>query len=109
LGFLHYLCANLLKKKEMKRKALFLLLFCLIFSWGSGNIFAQKKSVVHLGVFYPLSTNGKEAKEYTNIFSFHLLYGVSHSERAFIFSGLANSIEADDNGIQFEGLFNVIG
>ncbi len=69
----------------------------------------KKEGIIHLGIWYPLSTNGKLAKEYTNDFSFHLLYGVSKSEKAFILSGLGSSIKEDAAGVQIAGLGNIIG
>lgn len=69
----------------------------------------RKESVVHLSLFDPIGTNGREAKEYTNTFSFNVLYGVSKSERAFTFSGLASVIGEDANGVQVAGLANIVG
>lgn len=68
-----------------------------------------KSSFVQLGVFPPISTNGLEAKEYTNTISFNTLVGLSMNERAFTFSGLANIIRNDAQGIQWAGLCNYIG
>ncbi len=70
---------------------------------------SSKESVVHLSLFDPIGTNGREAKYYTNTFSFNVLYGVSEAERAFTFSGLASVIGENANGLQFAGLANVIG
>ncbi len=69
----------------------------------------SKESVIHVSLFDPIGTNGKEAKAYTNTFSFNLLYGRSKSERAFTLSGLASVIEEEANGVQIAGLANVIG
>lgn len=59
--------------------------------------------------FPPLSTNGIHAGRYTNDVSFNILAGVSRSERAFTFGGLANIIKEDARGVQFAGLVNYIG
>ncbi len=96
----------------MKTK-FFTVLYLLVFSLSSVYVHAQsngeKNSVVKFSVWDPVGTNGKEAKEYNNTFSFNLLYGRSNSEKAFVFSGLATVVEKDAHGIQFAGLTNVIG
>ena len=85
---------------------------CLLL-FASASLFAQqdksKEALVHLSIWDPIGTNGRDAKEYTNTFSFNLLYGKSQSERAFTLSGLASVIEGDAYGLQIAGLTNVIG
>ena len=60
--------------------------------------------------FMPLmSTNGLQAKEYSNKVSVNLLSGLSKNEKAFTFAGLTNIVLNDANGFQFAGLGNYIG
>ncbi len=56
-----------------------------------------------------MSTNGLQAKEYTNKVSVNLLSGLSKNEKAFAFAGLTNIVLNDANGFQFAGLGNYIG
>ncbi len=65
--------------------------------------------LAHIGFIYPISTNGLDAKEYTNIFSFHALAGVSGGEKAFCLSGLTSVIKNNATGVQIAGLTNHIG
>lgn len=96
----------------MKRKLLLICFFTLC-SFYNLILVAQttneKRTVVKLGVWDPVGTNGKASKEYTNVFSFNLLYGRSASERAFTLSGLGSAIEKNAYGVQIAGLANVIG
>ncbi len=66
-------------------------------------------SAVQVSIIPPLSTNGREAKHYTNDFSFNLLAGVSRNERALVFGGLANMVGNSATGVQFAGLANFVG
>lgn len=83
-----------------------LLLFC----FASASL-AQtaRKAAVHVGVIYPVSSNGLLANEYTNNFSFHLIAGVSAGERGAAISGFANVIRDSAAGAQFAGFANYIG
>jgi hypothetical protein len=49
------------------------------------------------------------AKEYTNVFSLHALYGVSRSERGLAAAGFGNHILEDARGLQYAGFMNLIG
>lgn len=95
----------------MKKITLGIMCWMLIFP--NTFLFAQtentKQAVVHLSFWDPIGSNGSAYKEYTNTFSFNLLYGGSYSERAFVFSGLVSVIQSDATGVQFAGLANVIG
>ena len=49
-----------------------------------------KESNAHIGLVYPLSTNGVAAAEYRNKFSLHAIGGLSASEESFfVFQVLA--------------------
>jgi hypothetical protein len=72
--------------------------------------FAQSSSEkIHIGLIYPLSSNGTNAPRDTNRFSLNLLGGVSAAEHGFTFAGLFNVIKQDTRGVQFAGLSNHIG
>ncbi len=64
---------------------------------------------MHLGLVYPLSTNGSHAALDTNSFSLHLIAGVSAAERGPSFAGLSNVVVNDTKGSQFAGFSNHIG
>lgn len=94
----------------MERK--FFVFICFLACTFSHTLFAQnedKTSTVKFSFWDPVGTNGKEAKYYTNTFSFNVLYGESKSEKAFTFSGLGSIIKEDANGLQIAGLANIIG
>ena len=67
------------------------------------------KSNVHIGLAYPISTNGVRAAEYTNAFSLHAISGVSYSETAFCASGVASIIKDSAQGFVGSGFINIIG
>jgi hypothetical protein len=68
--------------------------------------FAQEKSPVHLGIFYPISTHGTEAVNYTNNFSLHVLTGLSGGENGAAIYCLAGMVKGDVKGAQISGLWN---
>lgn len=78
-----------------------------------GVVFSQtdgeKKSAFQFSFIPFMSTNGPQAKEYTNCASFNLLVGVSKNEKVFTFAGLSNIILNDATGFQFAGLTNYVG
>jgi len=72
--------------------------------------FAQttKHSDAHIGLIYPISTNGREAKEYTNSFSLHALVGFSRAETGLSMSGISTFIMDSASGLQMAGFSNHI-
>ncbi|MDR7132352.1 hypothetical protein J2X69_004719 [Algoriphagus sp. 4150] len=68
--------------------------------------YAQEKSPAHLGLFYPVSTHGTTAADYTNDFSLHLLTGLSGGETGAAIYGLAGIVRGDLQGAQISGLWN---
>lgn len=64
------------------------------------------KRPVHVGFFYPLSTNGLQAAHIQNGFSLHALVGVSNSEQSCVISGLASIVKNDAHGAMISGLMN---
>ncbi|RZL46039.1 MAG: hypothetical protein EOP00_16245 [Pedobacter sp.] len=70
---------------------------------------AQLPGKIHVGLVYPLSTNGTRAPLDTNNLSIHLLIGVSAAERGPSFAGFSNLILKDAVGSQFAGFSNHIG
>lgn len=79
----------------------------------TGNGYGQdkttfKESNAHIGLVYPISTNGLEAINYRNRFSLHALAGVSAGEEGFCASGVGNIILHDGNGFVAGGSANII-
>lgn len=64
---------------------------------------------LHIGILYPLSTNGRDAAEYGNDFSFHLLMGLSREERKFTLSGISTVVRGNAFGVQLAGISNHTG
>jgi hypothetical protein len=92
-------------------KSLIRLTFVCLLLLHSAQSKAQHDSLspAHIGIVYPLSSNGKMAGQMSNRFSFHLLSGYSKGEQGFALSGLANVIREDAQGVQIAGLSNQIG
>lgn len=68
-----------------------------------------KHAPAHVGLVYPLSTNGRQAKEYSNNFSLHAIAGVSGAETGIALSGFALVIKDSASGLQASGFANYIG
>jgi hypothetical protein len=73
--------------------------------------FAQSDSIrpFHVGLVYPISSNGLKAADYTNRFSLHAIAGLSKKETAVAVSGAANIVKEDANGAIIAGAVNLIG
>jgi len=63
---------------------------------------------IHLGLVYPLSSNGTHAPLDTNKFSLHLIAGVSAAENGASFSGISTIVRGNASGLQVAGFFNHI-
>ncbi len=85
-----------------------LLVLVLLLCSAGATAQTNKVSNVHVGLIYPISSNGKSAEEYTNHVSIHLLSGLSKSETGFIFSGIASVIKDSATGVQFAGIANTV-
>lgn len=70
---------------------------------------SEEKPNINIGLFYPISSNGIDAAEYTNIFSFNAIMGLSKEERAFAMAGVSNIIKENARGLQFAGVHNYTG
>ncbi|WP_153799914.1 hypothetical protein [Foetidibacter luteolus] len=67
-----------------------------------------KKSNVHIGFIYPISSNGSKAGEYTNKFSLHAIAGLSKNETGVALAGFSNIIKDSAKGFQAAGFSNHI-
>ena len=78
---------------------------------GSFPLCAQenKKQPAHIGFVYPISSNGKQAAQYTNNFSMHALTGVSRNETGMAMAGISLVIKDSAAGLQMAGISNHIG
>ncbi|MEB2780094.1 hypothetical protein U3A58_06795 [Algoriphagus sp. C2-6-M1] len=90
----------------MKTSALKITLLSFLFLLMISISYAQEKSPAHLGLFYPISTHGTEAADYSNHFSLHLLTGLSGGETGAAIYGLAGIVKGDVQGAQISGLWN---
>jgi len=63
---------------------------------------------VNIGLTYPVSTNGTQARHYTNTFSLHLAVGLSASETGVSIAGVSNVISDSAAGLQIAGFSNHI-
>ncbi|WP_353134119.1 hypothetical protein [Pseudopedobacter sp.] len=69
----------------------------------------EKYSNLHVGFVYPVSSNGKEAAQYTNKVSLHALSGVSYAEEAASFVGLISKVKTNVTGVHIAGLSYLVG
>jgi hypothetical protein len=72
---------------------------------------AQGEAVrpAHIGFVYPLSTNGINAGQYSNVFSLHAISGVSKNEMAFTVAGIYSIVKQNVTGVQISGVYNHAG
>jgi hypothetical protein len=77
----------------------------------SFSSFSQSDSIrpIHVGLVYPISSNGLKAAEYTNRFSLHAIAGLSNNETSAAITGFANIVKQDANGAIISGAVNLIG
>lgn len=62
----------------------------------------------HIGLIYPISSNGTHAPLDTNNLSIHLLAGISAEEKGLSFAGFSNVVRGNTHGAQFAGFSNHI-
>ncbi len=87
-------------------------MLCMILMAGYAvSTFAQhgKTNQAHVGIIYPLSTNGKTAAADTNNLSLHLIAGVSQQENTFLIAGVSGIVKGDAYGTMVSGVANHIG
>jgi len=70
------------------------------------NAQTRKYAAAHIGLVYPLSTNGAFAKEYTNGFSLHAIGGMSYNEVALCASGVSSYVFHNADGVMAAGFSN---
>jgi hypothetical protein len=77
----------------------------------STSVSGQSDSLrqVHVGIVYPISSNGLKAADYSNRFSLHTIAGVSDNELAVAIAGGVNIIKHDAKGTTIAGIVNLIG
>ncbi len=61
---------------------------------------------IHISFITPISTNGMQSGEVTNIFSFNMIAGYSGGLQGFEVAGFANVIKGDTKGVQLAGFSN---
>lgn len=94
------------KKQNIKRKTFKALMFLGLLA-GALNSQAQINTFkIHVGLIYPISSNGKQAPLDTNNLSIHLIAGVSSVEKGFAFAGLSNIVRNNTYGTLFAGFSN---
>src|SRR3546814_10826372 len=68
-----------------------------------------KTNQAHVGIIYPLSTNGKTAPTDTNNFSLHLIAGVSQQENGCLIAGVSGVVKGSAYGTMISGISNHVG
>ena len=69
---------------------------------------AYERKPFHIGIIYPLSTNGTEAGKYVNKISLHWFAGYAAGLEGFEASGFGNIENDFVQGAQFAGFFNFV-
>ena len=91
----------------MKNQLITLLLTYLITFCGVTSI-AQESRPAHIGLAYPLSTNGVDAGAIRNNFSVHAIYGLSAGESGLGLYGVGGIIKGDAKGLMSSGIWTDI-
>src|ERR1700744_230495 len=85
----------------------------LIFFGIFGNASAQSGvpdvKHINIGIVYPISSNGMQAKTYTNSFSLNAVAGLSRAETGLSLAGFANVVLDSASSLQIAGFANVVG
>jgi len=68
-----------------------------------------KTNHAHVGILYPLSTNGKTACLDTNKFSLHLVAGISQQENTLLIAGVSGIVKGNAYGTLVSGVSNHVG
>ncbi|HLT07940.1 MAG TPA: hypothetical protein VK014_10465 [Cyclobacteriaceae bacterium] len=66
---------------------------------------AQESRPAHIGLIYPISTNGMAAPEISNNFSVHAITGVSGGEEGVALYGVGGIIKGDGKGFMASGVW----
>ena len=69
----------------------------------------QTQMPAHIGIIYPISTNGVHAGKVSNRFSLHAIAGLSRGERGVALAGFALVVRDSATGLQASGFLNRIG
>ena len=69
---------------------------------------AQENRPAHLGLVYPLSTNGIDAASYSNNFSVHAIAGLSGGESGLALYGIGGIIKGNGKGFMSSGIWTDI-
>jgi hypothetical protein len=85
-----------------------LLLFTHYLSFTQDTSKQELSSNFHLGIIYPLSSNGSNAPNITNKLSLHFIGGISAGEQAFCLSGFGHVTLGEASGMQISGFGNII-
>lgn len=68
----------------------------------------QQSRKIHVGIVYPISTNGTHAGLDSNKFSFNLIGGLSAGEQGATIAGITNVVRGNARGLQLAGFSNHI-
>lgn len=95
----------------MKNCIHFILIFLATATLFPASAMQEADSVrnIHVGLIYPVSSNGTKAAEYTNKFSLHGIAGVSKNETGVAISGAALHVKENVSGALISGVYNYVG
>src|SRR5690606_38643585 len=75
----------------------------------TGSAQTGKTNQAHVGIIYPLSTNGRTAPADTNNLSLHLIAGISQQENACLIAGVSGVVKGNAYGTMASGISNHVG
>lgn len=93
--------------KKIIIATLFMLLTLLALAQKEQKGHKERKTALHVGLIYPISSNGVHAGEYTNNLSFHAIAGYSGAETGLAAAGFGNVVKVRAGGLLLAGFSNV--
>ncbi len=88
----------------IRRNSLFFFILLLL----SISVRAQEPTTsnIHLGIFSPISTQGRQARELSPVFALHILQGINRGNRGASIAGLSTRLSGNNRGVLVSGLLN---
>lgn len=90
------------------KNLLITLLVCYLLIFSCLTSIAQEKRPAHIGLVYPISTNGVDAPSIHNNFSVHVIYGLSAGESGLALYGVGGITKGDAKGLMASGVWTDI-
>ena len=98
-------------KNNARVPVCFKVMLSILFVLEAFSAFSQSsnENSIHIGLVYPISNHGVQAKNYTNVFSLNGIAAVSRAEKGLTIAGVTNVIKENAAGLQIAGVSNHVG